>query len=449
MFDMDGWSRRKFMQVGTASLIAAAPGPLAYGQGMAPRRSMMGVAFQKRNPRVALIGTGGRGTSLLGLLLTVDAQVVALCDVVKPKAEAAAAMVVKAGQKQPDLYTEGPHAYEQMLARKDIDFAVIATPWNWHAPQAICGMQHGIDVAIEVPGVTTMEECWKIVETSEATGRHCMMLENCCYGYNETLVLRMIRAGLFGDLLYGEGGYLHDLREILFSNEGEGLWRRAEHTKRDGNLYPSHGLGPVANYMGIQRGDRFDHIVSMSSLERGLDQYRKDHVAAGDPRWSERYVTGDMNTSMIKTAMGRTITVKHTVSTPRPYDRINAIAGTKGLFEDYPPRVYFDGMNQDEKWESLEKWKAYEYPLWKDHEGEAARKSGGHGGMDYVMLYRLMECVRMGLPPDMDVYDAAAWSSITPLSELSVKQGSAPIAFPDFTDGQWKNHRELSIASLA
>jgi len=407
---------------------------------------MISVPFEKRNPRIALIGTGGRGTSLLKNLVAADAQMVALCDIVKEKAEHAAEIVVKSGQKKPDLYTDGTHAFETMLGRNDIDFVIVATPWGWHAEMAIFAMKHGKDVAVEVPAVVSLEECWKIVDTSESTRKHCMILENCCYGYNETLVLRMVHEGLFGDLLYGEGAYLHDLREELFSNAGEGLWRRAEHTKRNGNLYPSHGLGPVANYMGINRGDRFGYLVSMSTPQRGLDAYRKEHLKADDPRQAERYITGDMNTSLIKTANGLNITVKHTVSTPHPYDRINLIAGTKGIFEDYPPRIYFDGMNEDESWGSLDKWKEHEHPLWKK-EGELAKKVGGHGGMDYLMLYRLLQCVREGLPPDMDVYDAAAWSAVGPLSVASVSKGSAPIDFPDFTRGSWKLRSASEIAT--
>jgi predicted dehydrogenase len=360
---------------------------------------------------------------------------------------------VQQGQKQPELYTDGDHAYEKMLDRSDIDLVIVATPWSWHAPMALYGMQHGKDVAIEVPGVTTIEDCWNIVNTSERTGKHCIMLENCCYGYNQTLILRMVHAGVLGDLLYGEGAYLHDLRQELFSNAGEGLWRRTEHTLRNGNLYPTHGLGPVANYMGIQRGDKFSYIVSMCTRERGFDDYRAAHLHPGDPRMRERYIEGDMNTSLIKTANGLTITVKHTVSTPHPYDRINQIAGTNGIFQDYPPRIYIDGQNADESWEAAEensqsKWKQYEYPLWM-REGDTARKNGGHGGMDYIMLYRLLQCVREGLPPDIDVYDAAAWSSVAPLSEQSVKGGSAPIEFPDFTRGEWNKRSISAIATFA
>ena len=445
---LGSWTRRKFMQMGAASAASLGVMNLAHAEPATTRRTMMDVPFEKRNPRVAMIGTGGRGTSLLGNLLSADAQVVALCDIVKAKAEHAASLVVKAGQKTPELYTDGPHHYEALLARNDVDLVLVATPWSWHAEMSIAAMKHGKDVAMEVPGVTSLEDCWRIVRTSEETRKQCLMLENCCYGYNETLVLRMIQGGEFGELLYGEGAYIHDLREELFSNAGEGLWRRTEHTLRDGNLYPSHGLGPVANYMGIQRGDSFGHIVSMSSPQRGLDKYRKDHLKPDDPRWKERYLTGDMNTSLIKTAKGHTITVKHAVSTPHPYDRINLIAGTKGLFQDYPPRIYFDGMNKNEEWGSLDAWKQYDHPLWKT-EGEIAKKVGGHGGMDFIMLYRLLECVRKGLPPDMDVYDAAAWSAIAPLSVTSVSRGSAPVEFPDFTNGKWRKRAISAIATQA
>ncbi len=447
---LGSWSRRRFVQLGAASAVGLSVMNLAKAdaEDASNDGTMIGVPFEKRNPRVAFIGTGQRGTSLLENLLAADGLVVALCDVVPEHAEHAASLVVAAGQTKPQLFTDGPYAFETMLRRNDIDLVLVATPWNWHAEMAVAAMKHGKDVCIEVPGVVTLDECWQIVKTSEATRKHCMMLENCCYGYNETLILRMVHDGKLGDLLYGEGAYLHDLREELFSDKGEGLWRRAEHTKRDGNLYPSHGLGPVANYMDMQRGDRFDYIVSMSSPQRGLDQYRKDHLQPGDPRLEERYVTGDMNTSLIKTAKGLTITVKHAVSTPHPYDRINLIAGTKGIFQDYPPRIYLDGQNKDESYISIDTWKQYAHPLWQK-EGQLAAKIGGHGGMDFIMLYRLLQCVREGLPPDLDVYDAASWSAIGPLSVTSVSRGSAPIDFPDFTQAKWMQRNISAIASQA
>ena len=444
----DGLSRRQFMQLGAAGAMVLGAPELARAAEEAARSSMMNVPFEKREPRVAVIGTGGRGTSLLGNLLDVDAQITALCDIVPEKAEHGASLVVAAGQKKPAVYTKGPHHYEELAASKDVDLILVATPWSWHAPMALAAMKNGKDVAVEVPGVTTIEECWQIVHASEQMRKHCMILENCCYGYNETLILRMIQAGMFGDLLYGEGAYIHDLRDELFSNAGEGLWRRAEHTLRNGNLYPSHGLGPVANYMGVQRGDRFASLVSMSSPERGLDAWRKDHLAADDPRWKERYICGDMNTSLIKTEKGLTITVKHAVSTPHPYDRINLIAGTKALFQDYPPRIYIDGMNKDEAFGSIDQYKQYQHPLW-EREGDLARKSGGHGGMDLIMIYRLLQCVREGLAPDLDVYDCAAWAAVAPLSVDSVRRGSAPVEFPDFTAGKWKDRPISAIATQA
>jgi glycosyl hydrolase family 109/GFO/IDH/MocA oxidoreductase family protein len=282
-------SRREFIRLGGVSAIGLG---LAAREAEATKSSaatMIGVPFAAANPRVGIIGTGGRGTSLLQNLLAADARVLALCDIVREKAEHAQSLAVRAGQASPELYTAGDHAFESLVARDDLDLVIIATPWNWHVEMAVAAMHHGKHAAVEVPAATTIEDCWKLVDTSEKTRRHCIMLENCCYGYNETLVLRMVHEGLFGELLYGEGAYIHDLREELFSNQGEGLWRRAFHTQRDGNLYPTHGLGPVANYMGIQRGDRFDYIVSVSTPPRGLDAYRKAHLPASDPRWAERY----------------------------------------------------------------------------------------------------------------------------------------------------------------
>jgi hypothetical protein len=433
-------SRRSFLQAGAASAIAlgltpiaaAAHSPAGHTQG----GSMMNVPFVAKEPRLGLIGVGGRGTSLLEDLLAANAQVRAICDVVPEKAKHAQELIEKAAQHAPELYTDGDHAYERLVARDDLDLVIVATPWRWHVPMAVAGMQAGKHVAVEVPAATTIDDCWRLVNTSEATKRHCIMLENCCYGYNETLVLGMVHTGLLGDLLYGEGAYLHDLREELFSKQGEGLWRRTVHTERNGNLYPTHGLGPVANYMGINRGDRFDYLVSMSTPQRGLDAYRSAHLDKGDPRWAERYITGDMSTSLIKTANGLTITLKHDVSNPRPYDRINTVAGTKGIFTDYPPRIYLDGQKGEEGWASLDAYKQYEHPLWRQ-EGDVARKAGGHGGMDYIMLYRLLDCMRKGLAPDLDVYDAAAWSAPGPLSAASLQAGSGPARFPDFTRGRW------------
>lgn len=434
-------SRREFLQA------AAAVAATSQVTAAASASTMMNVPFEAANPRLGIIGTGGRGTNLLENFLAADAKVNALCDIVVEKAQKAQAMVEQAGQKTPALYTQGDHAFEQLVARGDLDLVLIATPWQWHVPMALAAMKQGKHAITEVPAATTIEDCWKLVDTSERTRRHCLMIENCCYGENETLILNMVRAGLFGDLLYGEAAYLHDLREELFSNQGEGLWRRWFHTQLNGNMYPTHGLGPVANYMGINRGDRFDYLVSMSTPAKGLAQYREARVPRDDPRRKERYIDGDLNTSLIKTANGLTINLQHDVSNPHPYSRLNSIAGTKGIFKDYPPRIYFDGQAGGEEYGGIDSYKAqYEHPLWK-RQGEIARKLGGHGGMDFIMVYRLLECVRKGLPPDLDVYDAAAWSAPGPLSEASVAQGSAPVKFPDFTRGRWKERNGSPIAS--
>src|ERR1035437_3723410 len=439
-------SRRDFLRLGGITAIGMSIPELHAESSKPHASSVIGMPFAPVNPRIGIIGAGGRGTSLLENLLAADVKILALCDIVREKAEHAQSLVVKAGQNSPELYANGRHAFESLVARDDLDLVIIATPWNWHVEMAVAAMTHGKHAAVEVPAATTIEDCWKLVDTSEKTRRHCIMLENCCYGYNETLILRMVREGLFGDLLYGEGAYIHDLREELFSNKGEGLWRRTAHTQRDGNLYPTHGLGPVANYMGIQRGDSFDYIVSVSTPQRGLDEYRRAHLPTSDPRWAERYVTGDMNTSLIKTAKGLAITMKHDTVNPHPYDRINVIAGPKGVFADYPPRIYFDGQPGDEAWGNIDSWKEHQHPLWK-REGEIAKKLGGHDGMDYIMLYRLLQCMREGLPPDMDVYDAAAWSAPGPLSRASVASGSVPVKFPDFPRGRWHERSASQIAT--
>ena len=403
---------------------------------------MLGVPFEKHETvRIAIVGTGLRGRSVLGELLAIEGvRITALCDVVPAKAERAAAMVTAAGQPLPALYTAGERDFERLVRRDDVDFVYTATPWPWHTPVALASMRAGKHVGSEVPVATSVDDCWALVETSERTRRHCLMMENCCYGNSELTVLRMVREGVFGTLLHAEAAYLHDLRAILFEDRDEGLWRRIPHTERNANFYPTHGLGPVAQYLGIHRGDRFDYMVSMASPEAGLTQWREAKVAKGNPKWNEKYIAGDVNSSLVRTALGRTILLQHDVVNPRPYSRLNGLQGSKAIFNDYPPRLYIDGTAGGEKWTPLAEYKSrFEHPLWTAV-GDIARKSGGHGGMDFVMCYRLVQCLREGLAPDFDVYDAAAWSVPFPLSEQSVRKGSAPVKFPDFTRGAWRTH---------
>jgi predicted dehydrogenase len=427
-----------------AENITAASHPDLAPPAPAARKSMRAVPFARHETvRIGMVGTGLRGRSVLNELLGVDnVKIVALCDLAPEKAQKAAKMVTDKGQAAPALYTNGSHDFERLVARDDLDLVYTATPWEFHTPVALAALAHGKHAASECPVGITLKDLWALVDASERAQKHCLQLENCNYGYNEMLVNRMVHEGLFGEVLHAEAAYLHDLRSILFENKDEGLWRRAWHTRSNSNLYPTHGLGPVSWYLDVHAGDRFDYLVSASSPERGLSMYRESTVPdKTDPRWKERYVTGDMNTSILKTANGKTIMLQHDVSNPRPYTRHNRVMGTKGTFEDYPPRIFIEGQPGGERFTPLsEDLKAkFEHPLWTKL-GERAR-GAGHGGMDFIMAYRLIECMREGLAPDFDVYDAAAWSAPLPLSEMSVAKGSMPMKFPDFTRGDWKKPR--------
>ncbi|WP_208325951.1 Gfo/Idh/MocA family protein [Amycolatopsis arida] len=421
---------------------APPPGPSVPGaeeRTWPPRRgrSMMGVPFERHDTiRVGIIGLGNRGGSMLPLFLAVEGiRVTALCDVDPARVAAATRVVTRAGQPEPARFTEGPDAYERLCRRDDVDFVYVATPWEAHVPMALAALRGGKHVGVECPIATTIEELWELVDASERTRRHCIQLENCCYGRNELRALRMAHDGLFGELLHGSGAYLHDLRELLFSDTYyAGQWRRAWHTRIDGDLYPTHGLGPVAAYMDVNRGDRLVRMTSMSTPALGLADYRAQHVPAGDPKWRERYVNGDVTMSLIQTERGRVIHLVHGVSNPHPYSRLNHLAGTKGVFEDYPPRIYLEPDATDHRWRSWDDYQRHDHWLWTD----VGPGPGGHGGMDYLMLYRLGQTMRLGLPPDMDVYDAAAWNAPFALSVLSVRYGGVPVSFPDFTRGQWR-----------
>ncbi len=433
---MSGTSRRDALRL--ASLASFGVG-VAAGQRGPRNATMADVKFEPRDiVRIGIIGTGGRGNALIDNFGAIpQVRITALCDVIRTKTEAASARLVKTGKPAPVLYHSDDHAYERLVGRDDVDLVVIATPWIWHVPMAVAAMTSGKHVGVEVPAARTLKECWTLVNVSEATRRHCMILENCCYGETELMALLMVRDGLFGELTHAACAYNHDLRRVLFDQAGEGLWRRLENERRNGNLYPTHGLGPVCNYLDVNRGDRLETLVSMSSLSAGLQAYRKANLPADDPRQKENYRDGDCNISLIRTAKGRLIELEHNVADPQPYDRINLIAGAKGIFRDYPPRIYIDGARSD-AFGPLDPYRAkYTHPYWKKI-GELAKQLGGHGGMDFVMAYRIVECMRTGAVPDINVYDAATWSAPGPLSELSVAKGGMPQQFPDFTRGAWK-----------
>ena len=405
--------------------------------------TMAGVPFEKRDTlRVAIVGTGLRGRSMLGEWLGVDnVKITALCDVVPDKVELAKRAMQRAGHAyEPAVFTNGERDFERLVQRDDVDFVYTATPWPWHVPVMLAAMANGKHCGTEVPAATTIDDCWKLVDASEKSRRHCIIMENCCYSENELMVLTMTRAGVFGEVLAGGAAYNHDLRSILFENKDEGLWRRIPHTQRNGNFYPTHGLGPVASYMGVNRGDRLDYMVSMSTPEFGLTAWRAATEPKDSPKWKEKYVEGDVNKSLIRTVKGRIILLEHDVVNPRPYSRINSLQGTKGIFEDYPARVYIEGESKSEAFQPIDKYKTqYQHGMWKTW-GERA-KTGGHGGMDYIQAARTAQCFHEGLPPDIDVYDAAAWSAPGPLSELSVAKKGQPMAVPDFTRGEWQKAR--------
>jgi hypothetical protein len=308
-------------------------------------------------------------------------------------------------------------------------------------------MEHGKHAFVEVPAAVTVDDAWQLVDTSERTQRHCVMLENCCYGENELFVLNMVREGVFGELTHAECAYIHDLRGLLFDLNGEGLWRRKYHVALDGNLYPTHGLGPVAQYLGIGRGDRFNYLVSMSCPEKGLTRRRVRQNPNQGRHSEEKYICGDMNTSLIKTALGRTIMLQHDVISPRPYSRINGLSGTGATFFDYPARLAVDAPKEyGLAAEGAHVWlgnadmarmrERFTHPLWRTLQ-ERARNSG-HGGMDFVMTWRHLDCLRTGATPDSVVYDAAAWSCLIEITAYSVAIGSAPVPIPDFMRGLWR-----------
>jgi hypothetical protein len=403
--------------------------------------------------KVAFIGLGNRGSEHLQLvdaLCPDKATITAICDVQKAKVDAGLEALKMSGHGQkPAVYTGSIDSWKELVKRDDIDLIIIATPWEDHAPMSIESLKNGKHVAVEVPVAYTLDDIWKLVDTAEEMQLNMMMMENVCYGDEELWLLNMAQQGVLGTLTYAECAYIHNLRELMFSQTYYyNMWRLRHHLVRDGNFYPTHGLGPVAQYMGVNRGDSFEKIVSMSSLQASLDEYSKQIESTNEFYNRTGYKHGDMNSSLIKTQKGRSILVKHNVITPRPYSRINALAGTEGYHEGYPSRLSLAGINKGEEWLNEDDYKQYkekyQHPIWEKLK-KGIEKYGGHGGMDFVMIYRLIDCLNNGWFLDEDVYDAASWSVVIPLSALSIELGNIPIKFPDFTRGRWSESRELGI----
>ena len=447
--DNSGSNRRDFLKLSAlaglgAGLSGALAGCAATGRRMRPAPAAAFVNEPLERVRIGFVGVGGMGTHHLRTMLRLDgAEIRAVCDIREEHAQRAEKLVTEAGQAPPKLYTNGERDFERMCETEELDLVFTATPWRWHVPVCVAAMRNGKHAATEVPASYTIDGCWELVENAEKYHKHCVMMENCCYDRAEMMCLNMVRKGLLGEVLHGEGGYLHDLRGVKFAKGGEGLWRRDHSMTRNGNLYPTHGLGPVAQCMDVNRGDRFDYLVSMSGPSRGLQLWQHEQLPPDDPRREERYALGDINLTLIRTVRGKTIYLVHDTNLPRPYSRLHIVQGTRGIFEKWPERVHIEGRSPGHGWETLDKYAEFEHPLWTSEVVKQA--SGGHGGMDFLEDYRLIECLKKGEPTDMDVYDAAAWSVICELTERSVARRSRPIDVPDFTRGRWKTRQPLGI----
>ncbi len=428
-------SRREFIRASAALAVGArlTSVPSLAEPGPRPFR-----AAPLKRVRIGLVGVGGQGTTHVENLLEIPgADLLAVGDIVEGHARRAADKIVETGQPEPRLFTRGPRDFERMCAEMDLDLVFTATPWEWHVPVMLAAMAHGKHAATEVPAALTVDDCWALVEAAERYQKHCVMMENCCYDRFELMTLVLVRQGLLGEILHGEAGYLHDLRRVKFSSEGEGLWRRAWAQTHNGNLYPTHGLGPIGSCMDINRGDRFQTVVSFSSPSRGLQQWQEEHLEPGDPRRRERYILGDQNVSLIQTARGRTIYLAHNTHNPRPYSRLQLLQGTRGIVSGWPHRVHLEGRSPEHAWEPAEQYyDEYDHPLWRSP--KVRDMDRGHGGMDFLEDYRLIQCLLRGEPTDFTVYDAAATSSMVELSIRSVRGGGKPQSVPDFTRGRWK-----------
>ncbi len=422
------------------------------GLGLAIAPSILNTSIPVREKvRLGFIGVGGRGTWLLRLALNNnDVEVNAVCDIKDEAANNAAKLVVDSGRKEPAIYSGNAESFRQLVTRDDLDGIVIATPWLWHSTMAVSGMKAGKYVAVEVPAATTEEECWDLVNTSEETGMPCMILENVCYRRDVMAVLNMVREGLFGELIHCHCGYQHDLRQVKFNPgvdfgpgaKGEAEWRTFHSIYRNGDVYPTHGLGPIANYLNINRGNRFVSLTSVATKSRGLHEYIVQTAGEEHPNADIRFKLGDIVTTLIQTADGETIMISHDTNLPRPYSLGFRVQGTKGLWMKDGDQIYIEGMSEPHSWESSDKYlEKYDHPLWKKYEEQAA--GSGHGGMDFFVMHAFIESVKREVQPPLDVYDAATWCVVSSLSEKSITNGGEPQDFPDFTRGMWMKRKPV------
>lgn len=408
--------------------------------------------------KVGFIGTGLRGRNHINNILDRPLVVCnAICDI-DPDAISASNEIFKSkGLEIPKSYGDHELSYKDMLESEDLDAVIISTNWSWHTPMCIDAMEAGVYVGTEVSGAFSLDECWDLVETHQRTGTHLMFLENVCYRRDVMAVLNMVREGLFGELLHARGGYQHDLRHVKFDDGNGGLvygenayseakWRTKHSQFRNADLYPTHGLGPISTMLDHNRGNRLTSISSFASKARSIKNYVKNHRDGGEshPYYKRDWALGDVVTSTITTARGETIIITHDTNLPRPYSLGFKVQGTGGIadFDYFTKRIHLEGKSENHRWDDGKVWlEKYDHKLWKDFEKEAV--DAGHGGMDFFLDRAFVESARSNTAPVLDVYDAAVWRSITPLSAASIRNGGAPQEIPDFTEGKWIDRKPV------
>lgn len=441
-------NRREFLMTSASAGVLLAFGGSAFGK-------------SRERLRVGLIGTGLRGQVHLDeLLKRDDVNVTAICDIEKFMLDTAVKQFEKAGKRKPRIYTGSDEAWREMIAKARLDAVIIATPWEWHAPQAIAAMKAKVAVGCEVVAGITLEDHWQVLRVQQETGTPYMLLENVCYRRDVLATLNMVRQGLFGELVHLEGGYEHDLRAVKlnsgvpgkpygggveFGDKGwsEAKWRTPHSVRRNGDLYPSHGIGPCAMWADIHRGNRFTRITSYASKSRGLHDYIVDQSGNDHPNAKVTFALGDIVTSQLACANGETVLLTLDTSLPRPYSLGFRVQGTEGLWMDVNESIYLEGKSPNShKWEPAQPWlDKYDHPLWKKY--AAAAEGAGHGGMDFFVMHAFIEALKRNEPMPIDIYDAVAWSAITPLAEQSIAEDNRTLDFPDFTEGKWKERKRI------
>ncbi|MBT3384490.1 MAG: Gfo/Idh/MocA family oxidoreductase [Prolixibacteraceae bacterium] len=412
--------------------------------------NMCGYAAPKLDKvRIGFIGLGNRGPGAVERMSNIEGvEIVALCDKDVSQIAKGQKILAKHGFEPAKEYGGTEDIWKEMCQNPDIDLVYICTPWKLHTPMAVFAMENDKHAATEVPAAVTVEQAWQLVETSERTKKHCMMLENCCYDFFELLTLNMARQGFFGEVLHVEGAYNHNLLNSNFRENGySDMWRLKENQTRNGNLYPTHGLGPVCQVLNINRGDRMDYLTSMSTNDFQMANQAKELAAENEffKEFETKNYRGNMNSTLVRTINGKSIMIQHDVTSNRPYSRIHLVSGTDGIAQKWPlPGKIAKGHG----WFDADELKVLEEqytPKIVNLVGDMAKKVGGHGGMDFLMDWRLIDCLRNGIALDQDVYDAALWSVIAPLSEWSVANRSNSIEVPDFTNGAWKTNTPVDV----